>query len=68
MINTGDLHIEDEIRPLFDFTFNHLSGKAVSDILTEPLGLNISNNIQAAGIKRFYCQPGTIKRIFFFKV
>jgi len=28
MINTGDLHIEDEIRPLFDFTFNHLSGKA----------------------------------------
>ena len=37
MINTGDLHIEDEIRPLFDFTFNHLSGKAVSDIITEPL-------------------------------
>ena len=38
MINTVDLHIEDEIRPLFDFTFNYFSGKAVSDILTEPPG------------------------------
>jgi DNA mismatch repair protein MutS len=38
MINTVDLHIEDEIRPLFDFTFNYFSGKAVCDILTEPPG------------------------------
>ena len=38
MINTADLHIEDEILPLFDFTFNHFSGKAVSDIIAEPAG------------------------------
>ncbi|MEJ0104540.1 MAG: hypothetical protein WDO19_19130 [Bacteroidota bacterium] len=36
MINTADLHIEDEILPLFDFTFNYFSGKAVRDILTDP--------------------------------
>jgi DNA mismatch repair protein MutS len=38
MINTGDLHIEDEILPLFDFTFNLYSGMAVREILTKPLG------------------------------
>ncbi|MES1220593.1 MAG: hypothetical protein ABUT20_34140, partial [Bacteroidota bacterium] len=37
MINTADLHIEDEILPLFDFTFNSFSGKAVRDIVTVPL-------------------------------
>jgi DNA mismatch repair protein MutS len=37
MINTNDLHIEDEILPLFDFTFNIFSGQAVRDIITEPL-------------------------------
>ena len=35
---TADLHIEDEILPLFDFTFNLNSGKAVSRLLTEPPG------------------------------
>ena len=55
MINTVDLHIEDEIRPLFDFTFNHLSGKAVSDIITATRRFTVSNIIQAAGIKRFSC-------------
>lgn len=38
MTNTGDLHIEDEILPLFDFTFNYHSGQAVRSILKEPLG------------------------------
>ena len=38
MINTQDPHIEDEIRPLFDFTYNDFSGKEVKDILTTPLG------------------------------
>ena len=33
MINTNDLHIEDEILPLFDFTFNYYSGQAVRDII-----------------------------------
>jgi DNA mismatch repair protein MutS len=37
MINTHDLHIEDEILPLFDFTFNYYSGKEVKDILKDPL-------------------------------
>src|SRR5258706_16186009 len=36
MINSTDLHIEDEILPLFDFTFNYFSGQAVRDILTKP--------------------------------
>ena len=38
MINTGDLHIEEEILPLFDFTFNLFSGKAVKKFMTEPPG------------------------------
>jgi len=38
MINTQDLHVEDEIRPLFDFTYNKYSGKQVIDILKIPLG------------------------------
>ena len=37
MTNTGDLHIEDEILPLFDFTYNEFSGQALREILTEPL-------------------------------
>ncbi len=37
MINTQDLHIEDEIRPLFDFTYNSYSGAEVKSILTQPL-------------------------------
>ncbi len=38
MTNTGDLHIEEEILPLFDFTFNLFSGKAVHQLVTEPAG------------------------------
>jgi DNA mismatch repair protein MutS len=37
MINTNDLHIEDEILPLFDSTFNFHSGQALRDILSKPL-------------------------------
>ena len=33
MINVHDLNIEQDIKPLFDFTFNRQSGKEVSDIL-----------------------------------
>jgi DNA mismatch repair protein MutS len=36
MININDLHIEEEILPLFDFTYNVNSGQAVRDILAEP--------------------------------
>src|SRR6185437_962323 len=38
MTNVSDLHITEEILPLFDFTYNPASGQAVHDILTEPLG------------------------------
>ena len=38
MINTSDLHIEDEIMPLFDSTFNFHSGQAVRQMLGAPLG------------------------------
>ena len=38
MTNTGDLHIEDEILPLFDFTYNLNSAQEVRDVLTKPLG------------------------------
>jgi DNA mismatch repair protein MutS len=38
MTNTGDLHIEEEILPLFDFTFNLFSGKAVHQLVTQPPG------------------------------
>ena len=36
MTNTADLHIEEEILPLFDYTFNLFSGKAVHQLVTEP--------------------------------
>lgn len=38
MANTADLHIEDEIVPLYDFTFNLFSGKAVNRLIMEPPG------------------------------
>lgn len=37
MINVQDLHIEEDIRPLFDFTYNIYSGKEVRDILSKTL-------------------------------
>src|SRR5687768_3234729 len=37
MINAGDLHIDEEIRPLFDFTHNSLSGEDVKNILASTL-------------------------------
>ena len=37
MINTSDLNIENEILPLFDFTFNLHSGNAVRDLITKAL-------------------------------
>jgi len=35
MANTADLHIEEEIIPLFDFTFNLFSGKEVKRLIME---------------------------------
>jgi len=38
MINVNDLNLEEEILPLFDFTFNIFSGEAVREMVTVPLG------------------------------
>ena len=38
MTNIDDLHIESEILPLFDFTYNAMSGQSVRDIVSQPLG------------------------------
>jgi DNA mismatch repair protein MutS len=37
MINAGDLHIVEEIVPLFDFTYNSYASKEVKDILSTKL-------------------------------
>jgi DNA mismatch repair protein MutS len=37
MTNINDLHIEDEILPLFDFTYNLNSGQEVHDIISKTL-------------------------------
>jgi DNA mismatch repair protein MutS len=37
MINVQDLRIDEEIKPLFDFTHNNYSGKEVTDILLNTL-------------------------------
>ena len=37
MINSADLHIEEEVLPLFDATFNYHSGQAVRNMLSAPL-------------------------------
>jgi DNA mismatch repair protein MutS len=37
MTNTNDLHLEEEILPLFDFTYNVNSGREILDILKTPL-------------------------------
>ncbi len=37
MLNTADLHIDDEILPLFDATFNYHSGQALRSMFNTPL-------------------------------
>jgi DNA mismatch repair protein MutS len=44
MINVHDLNLEEEILPLFDFTFNAHSGKEVREMVTVPL--NSTEEIQ----------------------
>ncbi len=55
MTNTSDLHIEDEILPLFDFTFNYHSGQAVRNVLQAPL------NSTAAILDRQQVLKGFVK-------
>lgn len=37
MLNVHDLHIEEEIRPLFDFTCNNHAGNELRDIVSKTL-------------------------------
>jgi len=53
MINNNDLHIEDEILPLFDFTYNLNSGKEVHDILTVPVGSESEISFRQQVLKGF---------------
>ena len=53
MNHTGDLHIEEEILPLFDFTFNLYSGKAVRRLVTEPPGAMADIFIRQKVLKGF---------------
>jgi DNA mismatch repair protein MutS len=53
MINTNDLHIEEEILPLFDFTYNPLSSSTIRDILAKPLDSAEAISIRQKVLKGF---------------
>lgn len=53
MNHTADLHIEEEILPLFDYTFNLYSGKEVRKLVTEPPG-NMEGMLQRQQILKGY--------------
>src|SRR5580693_8187329 len=59
MINIEDLHIEEEIIPLFDFTFNLSSGEAVREIITKPLN-SISEILQRQNLLKGFLDNGEI--------
>lgn len=61
MINTSDLQIEDEILPLFDFTFNFFSGKIVREILMEPLASTEEIILRQAILKGFIANREILK-------
>ncbi len=65
MINTGDLHIEDEILPLFDFTFNFHSGNAVREILTKPLSSKEEVHFRQQLLKGFMANDEVLKSYSF---
>jgi DNA mismatch repair protein MutS len=61
MTNTTDLHIEDEILPLFDFTFNYHSGQAVRSVLQEPLGSTVAILARQQIFKGFIAHHAILK-------
>ena len=61
MINNNDLHIEDEILPLFDFTYNLNSGKEVHDILTVPVGSESEISFRQQVLKGFIANREILK-------
>jgi len=61
MTNTSDLHIEDEILPLFDYTFNYHSGQAVRNALEAPLDSTTAILDRQQIFKGFIAHHGILK-------
>lgn len=61
MIHCADLKIEDEILPLFDFTFNYHSGQAVRAVLLEPPGSLEQTNYRQQVLKGFQSNRNILK-------
>jgi DNA mismatch repair protein MutS len=61
MYNIGDLHIEDEILPLFDFTFNPFSAQVVRQIMTEPLSTRNEIFFRQQVLKGFLANRSVLK-------
>ena len=67
MLNTSDLNIEDEILPLFDFTFNYYSGQAVRELIMFPLSsqseiLNRQQILKGYGANRLLLKDYSFSR------
>ena len=65
MINTNDLHIEGEILPLFDFTYNINSGKEILDILKKPLDSKLAILFRQDVLKGFIANREIFKEYSF---
>ena len=67
MINIQDLHIEEEIMPLFDFTFNIYSGNEVKDILTKPPGSKEEILLRQQLLKGFLANREVLKDYSYYR-
>jgi DNA mismatch repair protein MutS len=65
MTNTNDLHIEEEILPLFDFTYNINSGREILDILKKPLGSKSAILLRQHVLKGFIANREIFKEYSF---
>src|SRR4051794_23197272 len=61
MTNITDLHIEDEIFPLFNYTYNDFAAKIVKRILTCPLSSRDEINVRQMVLKGFLANQGILK-------
>jgi DNA mismatch repair protein MutS len=67
MTNVQDLHIEEEIKPLFDYTYNFESGKQVSDILAKTLDSEEEIIARQQLLKGFIANWEIIKHYSFYR-
>ncbi len=65
MTNVSDLHIEDEIIPLFDSTYNLYSGRSLRDMLVEPLGSKSEMLYRQEVLKGFIANRNILKEYSF---